>query len=61
MRCKIDRTRIFGTHYDREEHSMVATTIDMATQDMIVTLCPITSGLVWVGGIFPADAVKLDP
>ena len=46
---------------EAEAAKVVATTIDMATQDMIVTLCPITSGLVWVSGIFPADAVKLDP
>jgi len=39
----------------------IATAIDMSSDQLIVTLCPMTSGLVWVGGVFPAAAIKLEP
>ena len=44
---------------EAEADKAVGTAIDIATQELIVTLCPITSGLVSVVGLFPADVFKL--
>jgi hypothetical protein len=37
----------------------LATAIDVASEELIVTLCPISSGLVSVVGLFPANVMKL--
>lgn len=46
---------------EEDAPKVIATAIDMSSQELIITLCPITGGLIRIGGIFPADAIKLAP